>query len=85
MPGLEINDHWRNIQKVLRKRKWDLKVEFDSTFSYSRDFTVVQRLRLACQFRGHRFDPWSRKIPHAVGQLSPRATTIVPESRACVP
>ena len=62
MPGLEINDHWRSIQKVLRKRKWDLKVEFDSTFSYSRDFTVVQRLRLACQFRGHRFDPWSRKI-----------------------
>lgn len=28
MPGLEINDNWRNIQKVLRKRKWDLRVEF---------------------------------------------------------
>ena len=30
MPGLEINDNWRNIQKVLRKRKWDLRVEFYS-------------------------------------------------------
>ena len=24
-----------------------------------------------CQCRGHRFDPWSWKTPHAVGQLSP--------------
>ena len=23
----------------------------------------------------HRFNPWSRKIPHAAGQLSPCATT----------
>ena len=29
----------------------------------------------ACQCRGHRFDPWSRKIPYASGQLSPWATT----------
>ena len=28
-----------------------------------------------CQYRGHGFDPWSRKIPHATGQLSPCATT----------
>ena len=27
----------------------------------------------ACQFRGHRFDPWSRNIPHATEQLSPCA------------
>ena len=32
----------------------------------------------ACQCRGHRFDPWSRKIPHAAEQLSPRATTTEP-------
>ena len=25
---------------------------------------------------GHRFDPWSGKIPHAVEQLSPYVTTI---------
>ena len=29
----------------------------------------------ACQCRGHGFDPWSGKIPHAVEQLSPCATT----------
>ena len=28
--------------------------------------------------RRHRFNPWSEKIPHAVGQLSPCATTVQP-------
>ena len=28
-----------------------------------------------CQCRRHRFDPWSGRIPHAAGQLSPCATT----------
>ena len=32
----------------------------------------------ACQCRGHGFDPWSRKIPHAMEQLSPCATTTEP-------
>ena len=32
----------------------------------------------ACQCRGHGFDPWSRKIPHATGQLSPCTTTLSP-------
>ena len=27
-----------------------------------------------CQRRGHGFDPWSRKIPHASGQLGPCVT-----------
>ena len=27
-------------------------------------------LESACQWRGYRFDPWSRKIPHAAGHLS---------------
>ena len=29
----------------------------------------------ACQCRGHRFDPWSGKIPHAAGQLACTQTT----------
>ena len=29
-----------------------------------------------CQCRRRRFDPWSGKIPHAVEQLSPWATTM---------
>ena len=32
----------------------------------------------ACQYRGHEFDPWSRKVPHAAEQLSLCATTIQP-------
>ena len=31
-----------------------------------------------CQCRGHRFEPWSGKIPHAVEQLGPWATTTEP-------
>ena len=31
-----------------------------------------------CQCRGHGLDSWSRKIPHATGQLSPWATTTEP-------
>ena len=34
--------------------------------------------RSACQCRGHGFDPWSEKIPHAMGQLTPCATTTEP-------
>ena len=33
---------------------------------------------LACQYMGHGFDPWSRKISQAAGQLSPCTTTIEP-------
>ena len=29
----------------------------------------------SCQCRGHGFDPWSRRIPHATEQLSPLTTT----------
>ena len=35
-------------------------------------------LESVCQCRGHGFNPWSRKIPHAAGQLSPCATTTDP-------
>ena len=31
-----------------------------------------------CQCRGHRFEPWSRKIPHAAERLTPCATTTEP-------
>ena len=32
----------------------------------------------ACQCRGHAFEPWSGKIPHAAEQLSPWATITEP-------
>ena len=36
---------------------------------------VVQWLRITRQCRGHGFEPWSGKIPHAAEQLSPCTTT----------
>ena len=35
----------------------------------------------ACQCRGHGFEPWSGKIPHATEQLGPWATTTEPALR----
>ena len=31
---------------------------------------VVSGWEFACLCRGHDFDPWSRRIPYATGQLS---------------
>ena len=36
------------------------------------------RLRICLAIQGHWFYPWSRKTPHAVGQLSPCTTTNEP-------
>ena len=41
-------------------------------------FSVNIQRFTACQCRGHGFDPWSGKIPHAAEQLSPCATTTEP-------
>ena len=39
--------------------------------------------RSTCQCRRHRFNPWSRKNPHASEQLHPRTTTCEPVLKAC--
>ena len=47
------------------------------------DGTVVKNL--PANSRGHRFEPWSGKIPHASEQLSPCTTTTeahAPRARA---
>ena len=36
---------------------------------------VFQWFRIALQCKGHHFDPWLGKIPRAIEQLSPCATT----------
>ena len=41
---------------------------------------VVQWIRIHLPMKEHRLDPWSGKIPHAVEQLSPRATNTKPAS-----
>ena len=38
----------------------------------------LKRKESACQCRGHGFEPWSRKISHAMEQLSPCTTTTEP-------
>ena len=46
---------------------------------------VAQWIRVACQRRGHGFDPWSGKIPHAM-ELTPCTTsTEARRSRAHAP
>ena len=44
---------------------------------------LLQWLRIHLTVKGHGFDPWSGKIPHAAQLLSPGATT--PEMRALGP
>ena len=39
---------------------------------------VAQWLRICLPMQGHGFEPWSGKIPHAVEQLGPWATTTEP-------
>ena len=39
---------------------------------------MVHWLRICLPGRGHRFDPWSVKIPHALGQLSLCAQLLKP-------
>ena len=38
-----------------------------------------------CQCSSHGLDPWSRKIPHAMGQLNPRSQLLSPCPRAWEP
>ncbi|XP_060141147.1 S-adenosyl-L-methionine-dependent tRNA 4-demethylwyosine synthase TYW1 isoform X2 [Globicephala melas] len=39
---------------------------------------LVTNAQFPAEIRRHEFEPWSRKIPHAAEQLSPRATTTEP-------
>ena len=39
---------------------------------------MAQWLKICLPIQGHRFDPWSRKIPHSTGQLTLSATNTEP-------
>ena len=45
---------------------------------------MVQDLGVCPPMRGHQFDPWSRKIPHAMGQLNPCCTTTEASTLECM-
>ena len=67
---------------------WNIKdssIQREKLFPLSLDIKIKKRTSLVVQCRGHGFNPWSRKIPHAAGQLSPCAPTTDPVcSRAFV-
>ena len=53
--------------------------------SYVRASLVHSGWESACQCRGHGFEPWSGRIPHAAEQLGPWATTTEPVHLEPVP
>ena len=57
-------------------------VHYITIFSYKSWFTGLPWWRSgwesACQCKGHGFEPWSGKIPHATEHLGPWATTTEP-------
>ena len=93
-----IQPLWRTVWRFLKKLK--IEVPYDPAIPLLGIYpekTIIQKdacgTSLVAQWsqcKGHGFDPWSRKIPHATEQLSlcttttepalkiPRATTIEP-------
>ena len=51
---------------------WELQEQMAGTS------LVVQWLESTCQRRGHRFSPWSGKVPQAMEQLSQYTTSTGP-------
>ena len=67
---------YSQIIKVITEHESEQSNQTGLPWWYSRE-------ELACQYRGQGFNPWSRKIPHAMEQLSPNAQLLSPHSRAC--
>ena len=67
---------YSQIIKVITEHESEQSNQTGLPWWYSRE-------ELACQCRGQGFNPWSRKIPHAMEQLSPNAQLLSPHSRAC--
>ena len=60
---------------LLSLQKWCKKSLFKPSQTEDTGFPWWTRgWGFACQSRGHRFNPWSRKTPHATKQLSPWTT-----------
>ena len=71
------------------KTKWQRTVYYDFTLNRRWQYAGLPRRHSGkestCQCRRHRFDPWSRKIPHAMEHLSPvpQALRLALELRDC--
>ena len=55
-----------------------LGVRFFNLRNVPRASLVAQWLRVCCPCRGHRFEPWSWRIPHAAERLGPCTTATEP-------
>ena len=68
---------WKQGRREQRRtwREEDDKTAFKGSFRTS---LLVQWLRIRLPMQGHRFEPWSRKIPHAAEQLSLCTATTEP-------
>ena len=78
----KLGQKWMTTRKRTRghavgRQKRKLFSQFTTTTSEKLPWWLSGE-ESACQCRRHGFDPWSGKIPHAVEQLSQRATTIEP-------
>ena len=68
----QLTAFWNRENCVGKSSLFLLKTRFKGTS------LVVQWLRILLPMQGTQFEPWSRKIPHAVEQLSLCATTTEP-------
>ena len=85
-----IQPLWRTLWRFLKKLK--IELPYDPAIPLLGIYpekTIIQKeswglpwwhsgWESACQCRGHGFEPWSGKIPHATEQLGPWATTAEP-------
>ena len=84
------NKNMKRCSKSYVIRKCKLKQQRDNTTRLSEWLTQKTKMTIpglpwwrsgwesACQCRGHGFEPWSGRIPHATEQLGPWATTTEP-------
>ena len=71
---------------LFRFRKFSGIISSNTFYSFLAQFcfwdsynvNVSMLIHYACRCRGHGFEPWSGKIPHAAEQLGPWATTTEP-------
>ena len=84
-----IQPLWRTVWRFLKKLK--IVLPYDTAIPLLVIYpekTIIQKewglpwwcsgWESACQCRGHGFEPWSGKIPHATERLGPWATTTEP-------
>ena len=89
-PSHISNKTWAEFTSVSQKRPSKLSTSFTRRwFLLQIIWIFIKNRKLglpwwcsgwesACQCRGHRFKPWSGKIPHAAEQLGPWATVTEP-------